>query len=157
MGYELIHPSEEICEYVELNLREGDRMERDFGGGTLRLPENAPSFAVVVDGKIFGVGGFMLPADQTTLSNVRVVWFLSTEHVNGRKIYFVKNSRRVLKEMALSLPDWVDTIVAAPMNDYTMSVVWLERVIGMRKVKEVEHQGAKFSLMVMSRKELEDV
>lgn len=156
-GVRLVPATEDMLSQIEQNLRPNDKKEHDFQGGSLRRPPNSPCW-VVLDGEtLMGAGGFVLPADGSPLSNVRIVWFLSTNAVNTIKKKFVRLSPRVLAAMCRTLPKWVDTIAVAPMSFYTMSIKWLSRVMKLTTVAEKEHEGGMFTIMIAKRKDLENV
>lgn len=155
-GVRLVPATEDVLSLIEQDLRPNDKKEHDFQGGSLRRPPNSPCW-VILDGEdIIGAGGFVLPADGSVLSNVRVVWFLSTHAVNTRKKKFVRYSPKVLAAMCRALPRWVDTIAVAPMSFYDMSIKWLKRVMKLSAVCEKEHEGGMFTIMVAKRKDIEN-
>ncbi len=156
-GVRLVPATEDMLSLIEQDLRPNDKKEHDFQGGSLRRPPNSPCWVILDGNTLIGAGGFILPADGSALSNVRIVWFLSTNAVNGRKKKFVRLSPRVLAAMCRTLPKWVDIIAVAPMSFYTMSIKWLARVMKLSTIGEKEHEGGMFTIMVAKRKDLENV
>lgn len=153
-GIRLIPPTEEALEYIEQHFREGDAMEHNFFGGSLRCPEGQPSWAVMHGEDIIGVCGFTFASDGGMLSDARVVWFLSTTSVDKQKVLFVKSSRKVLKAITATLPRWVKVIITAPMADYKAAVKWDKRVLGFREWYRTVDNDCEFIVMYQTREEI---
>lgn len=156
-GVRLISATDDMLALIEQDLRPNDKKEHDFSGNSLCRHANSPCWVVMDGENIMGAGGFVLPADGSVLSNIRIVWFLSTNEVNKIKKKFVRLSPHVLAAMCKTLPRWVDTITVAPMSFYTMSIKWLNRIMKLTPVCEKEYNGGMFTIMVAKRKDLENV
>lgn len=153
-GIRLEPPTEEALEYIERNFREGDAMEHDFFGGSLKCPEGQPAWVIRHGEKIIGVGGFNFPSDGGYLSDMRVAWFLSTTNANAEKKFFVRHSKEVFKAMVDTLPDWVKGVYAAPMMEYTGALRWLTKVLGFTTEYKTILDGAEFVVLKKMRKEI---
>lgn len=153
----LVPPTEEALEYIEQHFREGDAMEHNFFGGSLRCPEGQPSWVVMHGDRYIGVGGFTFTGDSGYLGDARVMWFLSCENVNREKIFFVRHSMEVVRAMVSTLPKWVKVILVAPMLDYEGSIRWLTKVLKFHVERKFVDEYQEFVLMKKFRKEIEDV
>ena len=146
-------------QYVIDNYREGDRHEAEVSG------EERPhvwSFeqcwiARAANGDILGHLGFVPQANESFLSRVRVFCFMSCENANKHKLAFVAASKPILRWMTAQCPPWVTEIITCPLESYTASIRWHERVLGFYRVGRVQYGDEAFLYFHLSRKEIEHV
>lgn len=138
---------------VDRNLRELDRKECEVAHDFDSVPEDYPEgiWAILHNGRHVGYGGFVCIWGDSIMSRRRGFYFLSTRHVEAMKYLFVKKSPLVFAALANKMPSYVDTVIAAPIKEYTKSIRWLEKVLGFVKDCEVEFGGADLVIMKKTR------
>lgn len=141
-------------DFINARLREMDERETEvFGHKDARADLEAAW--VILDGDVVvGYVGYLPLADGSILSRSRFLAELTTDAVWSRKVKYVRYSRRVLKAVVAKMPPWVETLYTLPMKDYAGAVAWLERVLKMTRVGEVEVNGIPHVLFRITRKEV---
>lgn len=129
--------TQDFIDYIAENYREEDRKENDvFTTEHDKVDMFEQCWAISHKGAPIGYCGIMIVPGETVLSSRRYVCFMTCENANKIKIAFVRMSRRVMKAIVGETRPWVTTFCSAPVEDYHGSIIWHERVLKMRRVKE---------------------
>lgn len=151
--------SQQDIDTVESNLRRGDFEECAIVGDRdawhAKVQEFERCYSIWNSNKLVGYCGVLIPPGQTALTTSRWLCFLSTVWANSIKVSFVRNSRKVMKEIIARCPDYVEEFLSMPMADYRGSVIWHERVLKMHRKGECEILGHKHIIYTISRKDVE--
>ena len=144
--------------WVHAHLRDGDRMEHEFGvrnAPTDEAPAKGEAWCILLDGATVGYAGLIPFRHESLLARRRFIYYLSTDVADRNRIRYVRRSRDVLKALAATAPAWVDEFVTVPMLRYRGATRWLERVLGFRKREEFVWNDERFAVYSITRKELE--
>ena len=141
---------------VNANLREWDRREAQVfdGGRPDRLEDFEQCWTIRDGGDVVGFFGMRTFADESPMSRNRVLVELTTDHVWKMKVKYVRLSRKVFMAVCDRAPSWVTDFWTLPMKAYAGTVKWQERVLGMRRVREIELEGVAHVLFHIARKEI---
>lgn len=151
---ELVPSVQEDIDYVEANFRDGDRLEHEsLGGGRTLLSMFEECWTVRHKGEIIGYCGIGVPGGETFLSPERYLCYMSCMNAEKHKIAYVKLSRAVMKAIVAETPNYVDYFKSLPNLAYHGSVIWHERVLKMKRIREIEYRGERFILFGISREE----
>ena len=146
--------TQEDIDYVETNFRDGDRLEHEsLDGGRTLLSMFEDTWTVKHKGKIIGYCGVAVPWDETAHSQVRFLCYMSCKNADKHKIAYVRDSRAVMKAIIETTPPWVEEYKSLPNLAYVGSVIWHERVLKMKRIREIEYRKQKFILFSTSREE----
>lgn len=104
-------------------------------------------WAILHNGSHVGFGGFVGICGESVLSHRRGFFFLSTTYVNSIKVLFVKKSRLVFQTLANMMPSYVDTVLVAPLKEYTSSIRWLKKVLGFQEEYDREWNSEVFTIL----------
>lgn len=155
-GVTIEDSTQEDIDYVESNFREGDKVEHEsLGGGRTMLDIFERCWTVRNGEDIIGYCGVAIPDGDTVLSNIRFLCYMSCTNADKAKVKYVKMSRRVMKAIVAQTRPWIDTYLSLPNVKYHGSVIWHERVLKMRCLREDVWRGETFKLFVTTRKEVE--
>ena len=81
---------------------------------------------------------------------------MSCENANRHKLAFVRATRPVFAWVVSQCPKWTDKYLTWPLESYTGSVRWQEKVLKMRRVARVPAgAGENYIVMELSRQEVE--
>lgn len=156
-GVSLARSWPEDMDFVNANLREWDWRETQvFDGGRPDRLEDFETCWTIRDGAdIVGYFGMRTFADESLMSCSRFLVELTTPHVWQMKVKYVRLSRKVLGAVCGRAPSWVTDFWTLPMKAYAGTVKWQERVLGMKRVREIELEGVPHVLFHITRKETE--
>ena len=147
---------QEDVDWIESHFREGDRLEHEaLGGGRTTLDIFERCWTVRNGDDIIGYCGIAIPDGDTVLSNLRFLCYMSCVNADKAKVKYVKMSRPVMRAVVARTPPWVDTYLSLPNVKYRGSVIWHERVLKMRCLREETWRGETFKLFAATRKEVE--
>ena len=157
-GFRLVPATQAEIDYVEDNYREGERHEREV--------ENAPPTCLsdfesrwtvrAANGDVIGYFGILVMPNESHMSRTRAFCFMSCENANRHKIAFVKATRPVFAWVVSQCPPWTDRYLTWPLESYTGSVRWQEKVLKMRRILTVPAgNGENYIVMELTRQEVE--
>lgn len=155
-GVSIADSTQEDIDYVEANFREGEKVEHEsLGGGRTMLGIFERCWTVRNGEDIIGYCGVAIPDGDTVLSNLRFLCYMSCTNADRVKVKYVRWSRRVMREIVARTRPWTDTYLSLPNVRYRGSVIWHERVLKMRCLREEEWRGERFKIFATTRKEVE--
>jgi len=158
-GFALAPSTQEEIDFVEANFRAGERHEREIERAErTRLGDFEQCWTVRAgNGDIVGYFGVLVMPGESFMSRTRGFCFMSCEAANRHKIAFVKASRPAFRWMVEACPAWTDRYLTWPLESYTASVRWQERVLKMRRVARVPApvDGERYIVMELTRQEVE--
>lgn len=158
-GFALAPSTQEEIDFVEANFRAGERHEREIERAErTRLGDFEQCWTVRAgNGDIVGYFGVLVMPGESFMSRTRGFCFMSCEAANRHKLAFVKASRPAFRWMVEACPAWTDRYLTWPLESYTASVRWQERVLKMRRVARVPApvDGEKYIVMELTRQEVE--
>lgn len=140
-GVTLTPSTQADYDYVNANLREGDRCERDFFGCEDRLEDMDLSYTVRDGEDIIAFLALKPMGGETRLSKSRFFVYLTTSHVRSRRIKYVRTTKKLLRAFVEAVPAWITEFHALTMESYVGAVRWLERVVGMRRIGRIDIDG----------------
>lgn len=158
-GFALAPSTQEEIDFVEANFRAGERHEREIERAErTRLGDFEQCWTVRArNGDIVGYFGVLVMPGESFMSRTRGFCFMSCEAANRHKLAFVKASRPAFRWMVEACPAWTDRYLTWPLESYTASVRWQERVLKMRRVARVPApvDGERYIVMELTRQEVE--
>ena len=156
MGVSIEDSVQEDVDWIEAHFREGDRLEHEaLGGGRTVIADLFERCWTVRNGEdLIGYCGVAIPDGSTVLSPERWLCYMSSVNADRAKLKYVKMSRPVMREIVSRTQPWVDTYLSLPNVKYRGSVIWHERVLKMRCLKEITWRGETFKLFCATRKEI---
>ena len=158
-GFSLAPSTQEEIDFVEANFRAGERHEREIERAErTRLGDFEQCWTVRAgNGDIVGYFGVLVMPGESFMSRTRGFCFMSCEAANRHKLAFVKASRPAFRWMVEACPAWTDRYLTWPLESYTASVRWQERVLKMRRVARVPApvDGERYIVMELTRQEVE--
>lgn len=158
-GFALAPSTQEEIDFVEANFRAGERHEREIElAERTRLGDFEQCWTVRAgNGDIVGYFGVLVMPGESFMSRTRGFCFMSCEAANRHKLAFVKASRPAFRWMVEACPAWTDRYLTWPLESYTASVRWQERVLKMRRVARVPApvDGERYIVMELTRQEVE--
>lgn len=158
-GFALAPSTQEEIDFVEANFRAGERHEREIERAErTRLGDFEQCWTVRAgNGDIVGYYGVLVMPGESFMSRTRGFCFMSCEAANRHKLAFVKASRPAFRWMVEACPAWTDRYLTWPLESYTASVRWQERVLKMRRVARVPApvDGERYIVMELTRQEVE--
>lgn len=157
-GFTLVPSIQADIDYVEANFRAGERHEAEIeDAGRTTLDEFESCWTVrAANGDVIGYFGVMVMPNESHMSRTRAFCFMSCENANRHKIAFVKASRPVFAWVVSQCPKWTDKYLTWPLESYTGSVRWQEKVLKMRRVLTVPAaNGENYIVMELTRQEVE--
>ena len=158
-GFALAPSTQEEIDFVETNFRAGERHEREIElAERTRLGDFEQCWTVRAgNGDIVGYFGVLVMPGESFMSRTRGFCFMSCEAANRHKLAFVKASRPAFRWMVEACPAWTDRYLTWPLESYTASVRWQERVLKMRRVARVPApvDGERYIVMELTRQEVE--
>jgi len=142
-------------DFVNAHLRAADYAETQvFDGGRPDALADMERSWTVRDGA--NVVGFVATAPfayESVMSRRRFLVQLTTEYVWRIKVKYVRFSRAVLRAVCENAPAWVTEFYTLPMKAYAGAVRWDERILKMRRVREIDVEGVPHVLFRITRKE----
>ena len=154
-GVTMVASTQDDFDFINANLREMDRRETQvFDNGRPDALADMERSWTIRDGA--NVVGFVATAPfacESVMSRRRFLVQLTTEYVWRIKVKYVRFSRSVLAAVAENSPAWVTDFFTLPMKAYAGAVKWDERVLKMRKVREIDVDGVPHVLFHITRKE----
>ena len=158
-GFAFAPSTQEEIDFVEANFRAGERHEREIERAErTRLGDFEQCWTVRAgNGDIVGYFGVLVMPGESFMSRTRGFCFMSCEAANRHKLAFVKASRPAFRWMVEACPAWTDRYLTWPLESYTASVRWQERVLKMRRVARVPApvDGERYIVMELTRQEVE--
>ena len=158
-GFALAPSTQEEIDFVEANFRAGERYEREIERAErTRLGDFEQCWTVRAgNGDIVGYFGVLVMPGESFMNRTRGFCFMSCEAANRHKLAFVKASRPAFRWMVEACPAWTDRYLTWPLESYTASVRWQERVLKLRRVARVPApvDGERYIVMELTRQEVE--
>ena len=158
-GFALAPSTQDEIDLVEANFRAGERHEREIERAErTRLGDFEQCWTVRAgNGDLVGYFGVLVMPGESFMSRTRGFCFMSCEAANRHKLAFVKASRPAFRWMVDACPAWTDRYLTWPLESYTASVRWQERVLKMRRVELVPApvDGERYIVMELTRQEVE--
>lgn len=155
-GVTLVESTQADYDWINAHLREWDRREAEVfdGGRPDRLSDMERSWTIRDGENVVGFFATRTFADESVLSRRRFLVELTTDYVWKIKVKYVRFSRAVFRAVVENAPTWVDEFYTLPMKAYTGTVKWQERILGLRRLREVEIEGIPHVLLGTTRKEV---
>jgi len=158
-GMTLSEATQEDIDYVESHFREGERRGQalaDAEGERTRLEEHDQCWTVRAEnGDILGYLGVLTMPDNSYMSNLRGISYMSCENVDRHAFSFVKGTLAGFRWMVEQMPSWVDTFRSWPPASFERSVAWQKRMLGMREIGRVPVKDDFLVLLETTRREVE--
>jgi hypothetical protein len=137
----LCEAAQEDIDYVESNFREGERrgqMLADAEDERTLVSDHEQCWTVrAANGDILGYLGVLTLPDNSYMSNMRGISYMSCANVDRHVFSFVKGTLAGFRWMVEQVPPWVDTFRSWPPASFERSVAWQKRMIGMREIGRV--------------------
>jgi len=154
-GVTLVRSTQADFDFINAHLREADRRETEVfdRGRPDALCDMETSWTIRDAGNVVGFIATMPFADESVMSRRRFLVELTTGHVWKIKVKYVRYSRAVLRAVVENALPWVEDFYTLPMKAYAGACRWDEKVLRMRKVREIEVEGVPHVLFHITRKE----
>ena len=155
-GVTLAKSWQEDYDYVNAHLRDMDRRETEVfdGGKPDRLSDMERSWTIRDGENIVGYFATMTFPDESILSRRRFLVELTTDYVWKIKVKYVRFSRRVVRAVVENTAPWATDFYTLPMADYGGTVKWQQKILGFRKINEIDVEGVKHVLLHTTRQEV---
>lgn len=154
-GVTLTGSTQADFDFINARLRAADRAETQVfdAGRPDALADMERSWTIRDGANVVGFIATKPFGDESVMSRRRFLVQLTTEYVWRIKVKYVRFSRAVLRAVAENAPAWVEEFYTLPMKSYEGAVKWDERILKMRRVREVDVEGVPHVLFRITRQE----